>query len=88
MRTVLICSLLFGAVVFLVPAASAQHEVVVLPYAGPISPASADYITRGISEAESRNVAAQSGYNTRKFEVYGGYGVGHTSIHTGSGRPH
>jgi membrane-bound serine protease (ClpP class) len=30
----------------------------VLAYAGPISPASAEYITRGIAEAEARNAAA------------------------------
>jgi membrane-bound serine protease (ClpP class) len=58
MRFALIGILLLGAVVFLVPVASAQHEVVILPYAGPISPASAEYITRGIGEAESRNAAA------------------------------
>ncbi len=40
------------------PIASAQREVVVLPYSGPIGPAVADYFARGIAYAESRNAAA------------------------------
>ena len=54
----LFLGLLLGALVLLAPVACAQHEVVVLAYAGPISPASAEYITRGIAEAEARNAAA------------------------------
>lgn len=58
MRPVFIGFLLLGALVLLAPVSRAQHEAVVLPYAGPISPASAEYITRGIAEAEARNAAA------------------------------
>jgi membrane-bound serine protease (ClpP class) len=39
-------------------ASPAPSEVVVVTYAGPIGPASAEYITRGIAEAESRHAAA------------------------------
>lgn len=42
----------------LAPAARAQRQVVLLSYAGPISPASAEYIMRGITDAEARNTAA------------------------------
>jgi membrane-bound serine protease (ClpP class) len=49
---------LVAAIIFCAPAARAQHEVVVLPYAGPISPASAEFIERGIADAEARNAAA------------------------------
>lgn len=40
------------------PMARAQREIVVLPYAGPISPASAEYIARGIAEAGPQKAAA------------------------------
>jgi membrane-bound serine protease (ClpP class) len=40
------------------PVARAQREIVVLPYAGPISPASVEYIVRGIAEAGSQKAAA------------------------------
>lgn len=56
-RALCFAALLFPALLYS-PAAAAQHEVVVLPYAGPIGPATAEYITRGISGAESRNAAA------------------------------
>lgn len=49
---------LVAALIFLVPASRAQREVVVLSYAGAISPAAAEYIERGIGEAEARNAAA------------------------------
>jgi membrane-bound serine protease (ClpP class) len=58
MRPIFIGFLLFDALVLLAPVSRAQHEVVVLPYAGPISPASAEYIARGIAEAEARHAAA------------------------------
>jgi len=53
-----IAALLLGVPASLAPAARAQREVVVLPYSGPISPASAQYLTRGIADAEARNAAA------------------------------
>lgn len=54
------CAALAGifAILFSASAASQSHDVVVLTYAGPIAPISAQYITHGISEAESRSVAA------------------------------
>lgn len=54
------CAALAGilAILFSASAASQSHDVVVLTYAGPIAPISAQYITRGISEAESRGAAA------------------------------
>jgi membrane-bound serine protease (ClpP class) len=58
MRPVFIGFLLLGAPVLLAPVSRAQHEVVVLPYAGPISPASAEYIARGIAEAGARHASA------------------------------
>jgi len=58
MRTILSCTALLGALVLFTPASRAQREVDVVPYAGPISPASAEYITRGIADAEGRNAAA------------------------------
>jgi membrane-bound serine protease (ClpP class) len=58
MRRISASLALFAGLVFLAPVARAQHEVVVLPYAGPISPASAEFIERGIADAEARNAAA------------------------------
>ena len=54
---------IFGAALLVslilpVSAWCAQPDVFVLPYAGAITSASAEYITRGISEAEARNAAA------------------------------
>ncbi len=48
------CSLLF----ILLPLTMNGEEVVVLTYSGPISVLSAEYIERGISEAEARKAAA------------------------------
>ena len=53
----------FGAallVSLILPASAwcAQPEVFVLPYAGAITSAGAEYVTRGISDAEARNAAA------------------------------
>ncbi|MGD1212864.1 MAG: nodulation protein NfeD [Candidatus Acidiferrales bacterium] len=58
MKPSLIATALLGALAFLAPATPAQREIVVLPYAGPISPASAEYLTRGIADGEARNAAA------------------------------
>jgi membrane-bound serine protease (ClpP class) len=58
MRSSLLGTALLAALALLAPALRAQSEVVVLPYAGPISPASAEYITRGIADATARNAAA------------------------------
>ncbi len=58
MKPALIGAALLVAIAALAPVSRAQREVVVLPYAGPISPASAEYILRGIAEAESRNAPA------------------------------
>jgi len=57
-KPALIGAALLVAIAALAPVSRAQREVVVLPYAGPISPASAEYILRGIAEAESRNAPA------------------------------
>jgi membrane-bound serine protease (ClpP class) len=58
LRNVPLClGLLLTATVLLPPRARAR-EVVVLTFAGPIGPVSADYIARGIGEAESRGAAA------------------------------
>jgi membrane-bound serine protease (ClpP class) len=51
--TVILCAISFVSL-----PALAQREVVLLPYAGPISPASAEYIARGITDAENSNAAA------------------------------
>lgn len=40
------------------PVSRAQSEVVVVPYSGPVSPASAEYIERGIGDAEMHKAAA------------------------------
>src|ERR1700722_14082926 len=53
---VLAAILLAAPVLDAVPPSS--PGVVVVPYAGPIGPPSAEYITRGIGEAESRHAAA------------------------------
>jgi len=58
MKPALIATVLLGALAFLAPATPAQRDIVVLSYAGPISPASAEYLTRGIADAEARNAAA------------------------------
>ncbi|MGB9405230.1 MAG: nodulation protein NfeD [Candidatus Acidiferrales bacterium] len=52
-----VCALLFCAIPIAAEPASSS-EVVVISYAGPIGPASAEYITRGIAEAEAQNAAA------------------------------
>jgi len=49
---------LVAVLFFLVPDLRAQHEVIVLTYAGPISPGAAEYIMRGIAESEARNASA------------------------------
>ncbi|HUJ33147.1 MAG TPA: nodulation protein NfeD [Candidatus Acidoferrum sp.] len=58
MERPLFAALVFAAGSFFASASQAQQQVVLLPYAGPISPASAEYITRGITDAESRKAAA------------------------------
>jgi membrane-bound serine protease (ClpP class) len=58
MKSTLICTALLAAIAMLAPDMLAQREVVVLRYAGPISPASAEYIARGLTEAEARNAPA------------------------------
>jgi membrane-bound serine protease (ClpP class) len=58
MKTRHLVTTLVAALVSLVPVSRAQQEVVVLSYAGPISPVAAEYIARGIGEAEARNAAA------------------------------
>jgi hypothetical protein len=40
--------------------ATTPPSVVVLTYSGPINPASAEYIARGIADAEARNAAAST----------------------------
>ncbi|MGB7174854.1 MAG: hypothetical protein WBD23_14990, partial [Candidatus Acidiferrales bacterium] len=52
-------STLLFMLLFAFPApAAATGEVVVLTYTGPINPASAGYISRGIADAEARRAAA------------------------------
>lgn len=58
MRFALAFALVAGGVALMAPASRAQREVIVLRYAGSISPASAEYLARGIGEAESRHAAA------------------------------
>ena len=58
MRSVPIGTLILSAVAMFSPPALAQREIVILPYAGPIGPASADYIARGITDAEKDAAAA------------------------------
>jgi len=58
MRSPLLVSALLATATLVVPAARAQQEVYVLQYTGPISAASAEYIERGISEAETAKAAA------------------------------
>jgi membrane-bound serine protease (ClpP class) len=60
MKPSLLAIVLVGATLLLAPIAGAATppSVFVLTYSGPINPASAEYIARGISEAEARNAAA------------------------------
>ena len=62
MKPSLLAIVLGGATLLLVLApiagAATPPSVIVLTYSGPINPASAEYIARGISEAEARNAAA------------------------------
>jgi len=58
MKSALISIPVLATCLLFAPASRAQREVVVLPYSGPIGPASAEYITRGIADAEERNAAA------------------------------
>jgi membrane-bound serine protease (ClpP class) len=60
MKPSLLAIVLLGATLLLAPIAGAATppSVIVLTYSGPINPASAEYIARGISEAEARNAAA------------------------------
>lgn len=58
MRPFLLGAALVAIAILTAPSARAQSQVVVLRYAGPISAASAEYIERGISEAETSNAAA------------------------------
>lgn len=58
MRSPLLVSALLATATLIAPSARAQQEVYVLQYTGPISAASAEYIERGISEAESAKAAA------------------------------
>jgi membrane-bound serine protease (ClpP class) len=60
MKPSLLAIVLVGATLLLAPIAGAATppSVFVLTYSGPITPASAEYIARGISEAEARNAAA------------------------------
>ncbi|HTS10691.1 MAG TPA: NfeD family protein [Candidatus Limnocylindrales bacterium] len=50
--------ILAGGCVLVLAQVSLAQEVVLLPYAGPISPASAEYLTRGIAEADAQKAAA------------------------------
>ena len=58
MKPIIKFSLALIAVCLCASAASAQRRTVVLPYSGPIGPASADYIERGITQAEQQNAGA------------------------------
>jgi membrane-bound ClpP family serine protease len=58
MKSVLWGRALFIAILPLAPVGRVQHEVLVSPYSGPISPASAEYMARGIAEGEARSAAA------------------------------
>jgi membrane-bound serine protease (ClpP class) len=60
MKPSLLAIVFLGATVSLAPIAIAARppSVVVLTYSGPINPASAEFVARGISEAEARNAAA------------------------------
>jgi membrane-bound serine protease (ClpP class) len=60
MKPSLLAIVLLGATLLFAPIAGAATppSVIVLTYSGPINPASAEYIARGISEAEARNAAA------------------------------
>ncbi len=58
MKRVFIGIVVLGGLIFGAPGAFAQRDIVVLPYAGPIGPASAEYLTRGITDAEARNATA------------------------------
>jgi len=58
MKSGLFGAALLASLIFSASAWCAQPEVFVLPYAGAITSASAEYITRGISDAEARNAAA------------------------------
>jgi len=55
MKCALLATFVLVLAALYAPIAQAQREIVLLPYAGPISPASAEYITRGIADAQSRN---------------------------------
>jgi membrane-bound serine protease (ClpP class) len=60
MKPSLLPIVFLGAILSLAPIAGAATppHVVVLTYSGPINPASAEYVARGISEAETRGAAA------------------------------
>lgn len=57
-RPTLGIAVLLCALVCFAPGARAQDDVVVLPYAGPIGPASAEYLSNGIAQGASANAAA------------------------------
>jgi membrane-bound serine protease (ClpP class) len=54
MKRAFLATLMLLVAALCAPGACAQREIVLLPYAGPISPASAEYIIRGISDAQAR----------------------------------
>lgn len=54
MKRALLASCVLLVAALCAPSGHAQREIVLLPYAGPIGPASAAYIIRGISEAQVR----------------------------------
>jgi len=58
MKPVITGIVLLGGLTFAAPGTFAQRDVFLLPYAGPIGPASAEYLTRGIADAEERNATA------------------------------
>ncbi|MFZ0036294.1 MAG: hypothetical protein WAK91_02655, partial [Candidatus Acidiferrales bacterium] len=60
MKPSLLATALLGAILSLasVTSAATPPHVIVLTYSGPINPASAEYIARGIAEAETGNAAA------------------------------
>ncbi len=55
MKRVLLAAFVLIVAALCAPLVHARREVVLLPYAGPISPAGAEYIARGNADAQPRN---------------------------------